>query len=80
MDSVYIVQGSAGEYEGYHEWNVKAFLKIESANSFLLQLRTELSKTKCGRKKEGMKNGKKLDSDFDSCNDYNIEVVPLESN
>jgi hypothetical protein len=77
--SVYIVQGSAGEYDGYHEWNVRAFLKLESAEAFLLKLRTELSKTKCGRKREGMKNGKKLDRDFDSCNDYNIEVVELES-
>lgn len=78
MDYVYIVQGSAGEYDCYHEWNVKAFLCVDSANSFLLKLRTELSKTKCGRKKEGMKFGKKLDPDFDQCNDYNIEVVELE--
>lgn len=76
---VYLIQGSSGEYDYYKEWIVKAFLIKESAEAFLLELRKKLSKTKCGRKKEGMKAGKKLDPDFDSVNDYCVLEVELET-
>lgn len=38
MSKIYIVRSSNGEYEDYEEWNEKAFLKREDAESFAKEL------------------------------------------
>lgn len=44
MSKIYIVKSSEGEYEDYHIWNEKAFLKKEDAEAFAKELDNEHNK------------------------------------
>lgn len=41
MSKIYIVKSSEGEYEDYHVWNEKAFIKREDAEAYAKQLDKE---------------------------------------
>ena len=41
MSKIYIVKSSEGEYEDYHTWNEKAFLKREDAEAYAKELDNE---------------------------------------
>ena len=38
MDQVYIVKGVTGEWEDIYRWDVRAFLNLEEAETFLAEL------------------------------------------